>query len=457
LELFPGTLWGNPVKVAWFSPLPPSTSGIAAYSAELLPRLRARGMAIDAFPESTAHDFVWMHRRSPYDLTVFQLGNAACHDYMWGYLFHYPGVVVLHDAQLHQARGLYLTKRWLPRRADYLAEFRANHPDAPPDLGELVALGGMGGTLFQHWPHIKLVLESARLTIVHNARLANTLRRSYPNARIESIAMGVSDPLESEAAGSASRERSSELRRRHGIPADAVVIAAFGGVTPEKRIPELLRALSAIAGGHPQLHLMIVGNAARHYDVAADARTWRVADRLHVTGYVSDEDLPAYLQTADVCACLRWPSNGETSASWLRCLAAGRTTLVTDLAQLTDVPTLDPRGWQPLRQSAVPMEPVAVSIDLLNEDHSLKLALERLAGDPHLREQLGRAARAWWEAHHQLAPMADAYHQRLVGGQTLPAPRIALPEHLTSNGSRQARALSEDLGMSDGVSDLLSH
>ncbi|MCC6388934.1 MAG: hypothetical protein IT302_16295, partial [Dehalococcoidia bacterium] len=86
------------LRVAWFSPMPPSPSGIAAYSAEVLPLLRARGIAIDVFTElpgtaadglMAARDFVWMQRRLPYDLTVYQLGNARCHDYMWGYLFRY--------------------------------------------------------------------------------------------------------------------------------------------------------------------------------------------------------------------------------------------------------------------------------------------------------------------------------------------------------------------------------
>ena len=106
----------------------------------------------------------------------------------------------------------------------------------------------------------------------------------------------------------------------------AILLAAFGGVTPEKRIPQLLRALSDVAERRPNLHLMLVGNAAAHYDVVADARAWRVADRVHVTGYVADEALPDYLAASDLCACLRWPTNRETSASWLRCLAAGRTT-----------------------------------------------------------------------------------------------------------------------------------
>jgi glycosyltransferase involved in cell wall biosynthesis len=448
------------VRLAWFSPLPPSTSGIAAYSAELLPLLRHH-LEIDTFDEANAQDFVWMHRRRPFDLTLFQLGNAACHDYQWAYLFRYPGVVVLHDAQLHQARALFLTKRWPPRRDDYLAEFSANHPEAPPDVGELVALGAMGGSLFQHWPLIRLVIERARMTIVHNARLADELRDRHPHATIEALAMGVADPLEAVRHGSPTDRRqldragrSATVRGRHGIPEDAVVVAALGGVTPEKRISEILRALSAIAPNQPQLRLMIVGNAAAHYDVTADARAWGVADRLHVTGYVPDQSLSDYLLASDVCACLRWPTNRETSASWLRCLGAGRPTLVTDLAHLSDLPTIDPRGWKTQGTAGASQEPVAVSIDLLNEDHALQLALERLAGDEGLRRRLGRAARAWWERHHRLEPMADAYHRLLVSARGLPAGRVALPRHLTDDGSGRARALAGEFGMNDRLGEL---
>jgi hypothetical protein len=39
----------------------------------------------------SAHEFVWRHRRAPYDLVVYQLGNSSHHDYQWPYLFRYPG------------------------------------------------------------------------------------------------------------------------------------------------------------------------------------------------------------------------------------------------------------------------------------------------------------------------------------------------------------------------------
>lgn len=437
------------VRVAWFSPMPPSRSGIAAYSAEVLPLLRERGTEADVFVDANAPDFVWKHRRNPYDLTVFQLGNASCHDYIWAYLFRYPGLVVLHDAQLHQARALALTKRWVPRRDDYLAEFRANHPDAPPAVGDVVA-AGFGGSLYVHWPHIKLVVESARLTLVHNRRLLGDLREKYPAAHFDAITMGVADPI----APRPSDDAIAQARSHAGIPADAMVLAAFGGITPEKRIGPLLTTLSTLAARHPRLHLMLVGAAVDHYDVMADAARWAVADRVHVTGYVPDASLPAYLLAADLCACLRWPTNRETSASWLRCLAAGRPTLVSGLSDLVDVPALDPRGWALLDTSPTPRPPVAVSIDVVDEPHSLRLALDRLLTDGPLRRDLGESARAWWASQHQLSMMADGYLEAMTRAAATPPPAVTLPAHLRDDGSDKGRELAATLGVSERVADV---
>jgi glycosyltransferase involved in cell wall biosynthesis len=435
------------VVLAWFSPLPPSTSGIAAYSAELLPLLAARGHAIDVYTEANAHEFVWRQRRRPYDLTVYQMGNAAYHDYMWAYLFRYPGLLVLHDLQLHQARALFLTKRWQPRLDDYMAEVRANHPDAPADLPYLV-LARMGDRMYQHWPLIRLVIESARVTAVHNAWVANDLREKFPSSAIRAIEMGVADPLPS---GEPAASRA--LRAR--LPGDAITITAFGGITPEKRIPQLIRAIAAIAPRHPNVHLVLVGDTTDHYDARADAATHGVSERVHLTGFVPDAELSAYLSASDVCACLRWPTNRETSASWLRCLAAGRPTIITELAQLGDVPTLDPRGWRLMNTAREPREPVAVSIDILDEDHSLQLALERLVVDRQLRARLGHNAREWFTAHHQLEQMATSYDALLHAAAAARVPTPSLPPHLLADGTRTLRAMVADLGMSDRVRDLL--
>src|SRR5258708_38530961 len=136
------------MRIAWFSPLPPARSGIATYSAGLIPRLTP-AHTIDAFSEANARDFAWMARRHSYDLVVYQLGNAPCHDFMWGYLAAHPGLVVLHDPRLHQARARALLRQ--ERVDDHRRGFWYDHPEARPDFVE-DPVAGLGGPIYYCWP-----------------------------------------------------------------------------------------------------------------------------------------------------------------------------------------------------------------------------------------------------------------------------------------------------------------
>ena len=130
------------------------------------------------------------HLARAYDLVVYQLGNATCHEFMWPYLMRYPGLVVLHDGQLHHARAHALLRRG--RKLDYIAEFRDAHPDAPEDLAQFV-IGGLQGPVYYMWPLVSAVVRAARAVAVHNPRLADELREAFPEAAIETIRMGVAD------------------------------------------------------------------------------------------------------------------------------------------------------------------------------------------------------------------------------------------------------------------------
>jgi hypothetical protein len=156
----------------------------------------------------------------------------------------------------------------------------------------------------------------------------------------------------------------------------------------------------------------------------------------------------SYLAIADVVSCLRWPSARETSASWLRAIAAGRATIVTDLAQQAGVPTLDPRSWTILDatpgQTARPA--VAVSIDVLDEDHSLTLALKRLTADRALRQQLGAAAEAYWRTNHTVSQMVEDYEVVLPRAARHNPPAVDLPAHLRTDGLEHTRALLAEFG-----------
>ena len=446
-------------RLAWFTPLPPERSGIATYSVELLPLLADR-FPIDVFvdqpgipsphprtPVFDAHDFVWRHARAPYDLVVYQLGNATCHDYMWAYLVRYPGLVVLHDAQLHHARARSLLQQKRPD--DYRAELAFDHPRAPAAVAELGVEGLLGSATY-FWPMLRVPVETARIVAVHNAWLARELGDTFPSARFETIRMGVSDPLET-----ASPDARRVVLERHGLSPDAVVFAAYGGVTPEKRIPRILKGFGSVVAVEPRAQLLLVGTAAEHYDALADARDRGVADHVTLVGYVNDREFSSYLLAADVCLCLRWPTAVETSASWLRCLAAGKPTVITDLAHTGDVPTLVTRGaWSPshlgsLAARAERPDPIAVSIDILDEDGSLALTMRRLARDPGLRRRLGERARAYWSERHTVAAMVEDYARTLTAAAAAPSPSpgVSLPKHFRESGRSHARALLQPFGV----------
>jgi glycosyltransferase involved in cell wall biosynthesis len=503
------------MRIAFFTPFEPVRSGISAYSAELLPHVAsshdvdvivdepvwqhwAERMPAGTRPLPTqsqparwnglplwrAHDFLPKHVLAPYDLIVYQLGNATCHEFMWPYLMRYPGLVVLHDGQLHHARAYALLRR--QRQQDYRAEFHAAHPDTPTDVAEFV-VAGLQGPAYYLWPFVGPTVRRARAVAVHSPRLAADLREQFPDVAIETIRMGVPEPIvttplprltpasaSATVPAAAPRARNpfaelAEALRAHASPGSPaapappaprgpIVFAAFGLVTPEKRIPQALRALAAIAP-RADVRLRLIGGTVAHYDALADAAALGIADRVDLVGYVTDEELPAHLAACDVCLCLRWPSSRETSASWLRCLAAGKPTIVNDLADLVDIPTLDPRTWTVLdaREDAAAAnqprqldEAVAVSIDILDEDHSLELAMRRLATDEALRGQLGRAARARWQAHHTLDRMTADYDRVLTLAAGRPAPdarALGLPAHLLEDHSAHARELAATIGV----------
>jgi glycosyltransferase involved in cell wall biosynthesis len=480
------------MRLAWFTPLPPARTGIAAYSAELLPllagppdprspiRLDSRfpipdfvKNQIDVFVDSSlagtttepgcpvfaARDFLWRNVSRPYDLVVYQLGNSPAHDYMWPYFARFPGLVVLHDAQLHHSRALALLTAG--RHADYRAEFAFCHPDARPGVAEAV-ISATAGSLFYLWPLIRVPMECARMVAVHTPGLAALLREQYPVSEVAVVRMGVADPGDPDSA--ASVEAAGRVRTRLGISSDAVLFAAFGVATPEKRLPEVLRALRDVLRATPSAHLLLVGQAVDHYDVMADARGVGVADHVTVTGYVEDSDLPGYLHAADVCLALRWPTSRETSAAWLRSVAAGKPTVITDLVHTASVPAIDPRSWQGLEvwppggvtagASRGPVGPIAVAIDILDEQHSLGLAMRRLSADARLRQTLGHRARQFWRAEHTLEQMATDYREvmREAAARPLP-PRRGLPAHVMSDGAAHMREMLSAFGVSEDQLD----
>ena len=460
------------MRLAWFSPWPPQASGVAGRSAELAHVLAARGHAIDVFVDEqdpllrpvlrqapasppkpgevrvqSAHDFVWRSARDQYDLNVYQVGNSRLHEYLWPYLFRWPGLAVLHDARLHHARGRALLRRH--RADDYRAEFAWSHPGMSADLAEL-AVHGYDGPYYYQWPMTRAVVESSRLTASHSRGAVEELRAHHPDRRIEYVALG-EGPDDPDAA--AARR---QFRAAHGLPEAALVFGVHGALTAEKRVPQILRAFAAARPWRANAWLLLAGrpDPGLRLDRLIDALRLGAATR--VVSSLDDREFDAAIAATDVSLNLRWPTALETSGPWVRSLALSRPTVRIDLAHQQDAPALDPRTWR--RQA--PCEDVSpdadaraigVGIDILDEEHSLRLAFRRLAEDEPLRARLGSAARAHWEREHTVARMVSDVERVAALAVEHPAPASVLPRHLRPDPASFARRLVAPFEMDAGL------
>ena len=223
-------------------------------------------------------------------------------------------------------------------------------------------------------------------------------------------------------------------------------------MTPEKRVPQMLRALAAIRGAVPNVRLRLVGGVTPHYDVLADARAHGVDDLVEVTGWVDDDAFDRAILESDVCLCLRWPTNREASGPWLRALAAGKPTVVNDLVHLVDLPTLDPRTWEVQVASPAAADATRRLAPRGGDRRRPSTSWTRTTRwrsrcaasrwTPALRAELGAAARRHWAAGHTVEHMAADYERAIAAAAAAPAVavRAGRPAAAAARHQRRHRA-----------------
>lgn len=446
------------MRLAWFSPWPPQRSGVAGRSAELVSALAARGHAIDVFVDASrvtiergaseapapgrvrvlsAHDFLWRAARGQYDLPVYQIGNSHLHRYIWPYAFRCSGLVVVHDARVHHARAEALLSQH--RTSDYRDEFAWCHPDVHADAAELAVLG-IDGPFFFQWPMVRGVVETARLVAAHSAGAARLIAGEWPHRPVMLVALG-EGPDRPDLEG-----WRRQFRRAHHLPETAVVFGVHGGLTGEKRVLEVLAAFSATRPWADDARLLLVGTADATLGLEHRIARMGLEDVVHQFPSLAADDFDRSIAACDVTLNLRWPSALETSGPWVRSLAMSRASVILDLPHQGHLPVLDPRTWKRHAptddlEAGADARAIAVAIDVADLDHSLRIAMRRLATDAALRDRLGGQARRWWEREHTVARMVGDYEQAIARAASAPAPAASpdWPPHLVPNPAAPIR------------------
>ncbi len=385
------------MKLAWFRHAGLDAANPLDDTAGVIGQL-GREHSIAVVTRATAHDFVWRHFRHPYDLCVFELDNTADHAFVWPYLLHYPGLVLLRASSLHDSRADALIRQ--QRRRDYIEEFIFS------EGRRTWFTDGRDGEPRGSWPMLRIPLAAARLTAVLSRSAARSLQESYPWARVRYAPPGIAAPASPTGAP-----------RR----------------VPDSGRPPIFGTLTSLATDMVQK----AASRARDSGTPIELVTADSADRL--------------LQDADVILALRWPSFAIADPLPLAAMAAGKPFVVFETASTAEWPLLDPQTWQPRGGAGAS---VGVSVDVRDAEHSLMLALRRLAADAALRSAAGAAGLAWWQAHATVEHAAAAWPSLLAEAASLEAAHPAgWPGHLQADGTERARSILRDAGASVDLFD----
>jgi glycosyltransferase involved in cell wall biosynthesis len=356
------------VKVAYYSPLPPSRSGIADYSALLLPALRERVEVVVAEPG----------KRAPAaDVALYHVGNDPdAHGWIVDALRKRPGVVVLHEYVLH-----HLIAGITIGRGDGRAYLDAMERELGV-AGRLLGLGVLDNLLPLLWetqperfPLAGTVLDRAHGLVVHSAYVGGRARAAGYAGRIWQVPHPAWPAAEIAPAGDVS-----------GDP----LVGCFGYLNMNKRIPELLEAFAAFRRSRPGARLLLAGAAGERFDVERRLERLGLTDGVQRLDYVPEERMWSLMAACDVLVNLRYPTMGETSGSVIRALSLGKALVVSDIGWFGELP-----------DDAV----LKVPVDEY-EVQTLAAALELAAQHG---PALGAAARAYVEREHALPAVADAY------------------------------------------------
>ncbi|HJX30061.1 MAG TPA: glycosyltransferase family 4 protein [Thermoanaerobaculia bacterium] len=442
------------MRLAYFSPLPPARSGIADYSAELVPAL-AEHLEIELFVDEgvrtdealtsrftvrgdRAFPALWESGR--YDAVVYHVGNNPdFHTRTWKMLQRIPGIVILHEYMLHHlVRGMTLAKGDLD---GYVEEMRY----AYGRTGEALARRSVGtGIPLDVWsyPLFERVVDASLGLIVHNDCTGDRVRSSRPGTRIVTIP----HHLSLRELDSMSVTSPEQARATLGIPADAFVVASFGFVTPAKRIDVALRAFARLKREVPRAVYLLVGEVSPHYDFAS-LLTPALSDGVTVVGHTELDRFLLHMLAADVTVNLRYPSAGETSGTLIRLLGLGKPVIVSNTGAFSEIP-----------------DDCCARIDLDDSEEELLAAvLLRLAADEPLRRRMGENARAHIATRHTLEGSARGYAdfvREIVAARPRPFRPVpplapAPPEDVFSDLVAAVASEAADLGVGEEDTELL--
>jgi glycosyltransferase involved in cell wall biosynthesis/SAM-dependent methyltransferase len=394
------------MRVALFSPLPPARSGIADYSEALVDAL-ARLVQLEVFTRGDPQFDV-----GQFDAVVYQVGNNMCHDFVYETALRYPGVVVMHESNLHHLIADLTIKRddW----DAYVRECEYNGGVAAREFAERVRRLEVGPD-YEGQPLTRRILDSARGVVVHSRFMETEIRAAGFAGPIGVIPHGAWIPA---------ADRNG-YREKLGLDERAPLVGIFGFLKPYKRIAESLRAFRRVVRLAPEARMILVGEPHPDAPVEPMIRSLGLSSHARVLGFAAMDDFVGYLAACDIVLNLRFPTVGESSGTLLRSLGLGKAVLVSEIGSFQEFP-----------------DDVCLKVPVgAGEEDLLFEYLNLLISRPEVARELGARAKEYVARECSWAVVAERYAEFL---RTV-AEGTPLPEQPKTPATRSPALFNSDL------------
>lgn len=327
-------------KIAFVSPWVPQRSGIARYSYEVVRHLKAHvdiTLYLDGEIELikdnlglTVKSLLQLPEEiKNYDCVVYHIGNnTSFHKEIYKMAWQYPGVVVLHEFNIHP----FLADAFLGTKDEYL--YADALEEGYGDLGrasyQSLKLGGTPE--IWKFPMSSALVERSAATIVHSHWAKEQLKELNPKVFV--IPMGGID-----RENGAQSYMQDSLRERFKISANHFMISTFGFVNSLKRIPKILEAVRILINKGYPIKFFIGGDLIEpSLRLEKQIESLNLSEHVIISGYLHDDDFANCLRMSDVVLNLRCPSMGESSAALTDALGYGKACLVSNYQQFAEFP-----------------------------------------------------------------------------------------------------------------------
>lgn len=334
------------MKIGYFSPFNPEKSGISDFSEELVMSLKeymditiftnCRPTNKEIIKQFACHTVRGLNEEiiKQQDLLIYHIGNHYdYHNDIIEAFLKYGGILEIHDLALHNfiAQKYFVNKRF----EEYIDILRYCHGDRGVEAAKGIIEGRIRAPWETHALEFmanKQFVDKAQAVIVHSDFAKQMIRGINSEVPIINIPLHCTNIQEEYLT------YKKQCKSEFCISEGTLVMGAFGFATSAKRICQTLEALALFKENvNQEFYYYIVGEV-QDQEIVKTIKQLNLQDNVKITGFTTIEQFEKYMGACDFCFNLRYPTQGESSASLHRMLGLGKPVIVSDVGTFSEYP-----------------------------------------------------------------------------------------------------------------------